>query len=153
MGVLRYLSVAGLAIAFAAHGDESLPSIDAQTVMFYYQTIDDAAQFYGETLGLEKTMDAEWVQIFQVSETSSVGVVTEGEGAYHKAQPRSAVMLSIVTSEIDAWYARLKAAGNVKFLKDIYNSDSVPIRAFLVEDPGGYTVEFYEWLNDSKEMP
>jgi hypothetical protein len=104
-------------------------------------------------LGLPATLDSEWVKIFQVSETSSVGVVTEGEGAYHKAQSSNAVMLSIVTSEVDAWYDKLKATENIIFIKDIYNSDSVPIRAFLVEDPGGYTVEFFQWLNNDQESP
>lgn len=141
-----------LALVVAYASDEARPSIDSQTVMLYYETIDEAARFYGETLGLEKTLDSDWVKIFQVSETSSVGVVAEGGGAYHSARPDNAVMLSIVTSEVDAWYARLKTAGNVTFLKEIYNSDGVPIRAFLIEDPGGYTVEFYQWLSDDKEM-
>jgi predicted enzyme related to lactoylglutathione lyase len=121
--------------------------------MFYYRNIDEAARFYGETLGLPKTFDSAWVKIFLISETSSVGVVAEGGGAYHKAQPENAVMLSIVTAEVDAWYARLKAAGDVNFLKTIYNSESVPIRAFLVQDPGGYTIEFYQWLSDEEDMP
>ena len=139
--------------AVLATGADMTPSIDSQTVMFYYKNIDAAADFYGASLGLPVTLDLEWVKIFQVSETASVGVVTEGEGAYHTARPENAVMLSIVTSEVDAWYARLQASGDVTFLKEVYNNESVPIRAFLVEDPGGYTVEFYQWLNDEKEMP
>jgi len=147
------LGIIVAAMAIPATLADMTPSIDSQTVMFYYKNIDAAAEFYGKTLGLPVTLDSEWVKIFQVSETSSVGVVTEGEGAYHKARPSNAVMLSIVTGEVDAWYERLKSAKNIIFIKDIYNSDSVAIRAFLVEDPGGYTVEFFQWLSNDQESP
>ena len=56
-------------------------------------------------------------------------------------RPLSSVMLSIVTSEVDAWYERLKANAEIVFLKDISENDM--IRSFLIEDPGGYTVEFF----------
>ena len=147
------LGIIAAATAMPVTGSDMTPSIDSQTVMFYYKNIEAAADFYGTSLGLPVSLDSEWVKIFQVSETSSVGVVTEGEGAYHKAQTSNAVMLSIVTGEVDAWYDQLKADENIIFIKDIYNSDSVPIRAFLVEDPGGYTVEFYQWLSNERETP
>ncbi len=120
------------------------PSIEGQTVMFYYEDIDAASRFYGVTLGLEKTLDEDWVKFFRVGESAYVGVVREGDGAYHTARPDNAVMLSIVTAEVDAWYTRLKAREEVVFLKDI--GDTPPVRAFLVQDPGGYTVEFFQWL-------
>lgn len=147
----RNSTIAALALVCGGAVAEMAPSIESQTVMLYYENIDAAARFYGETLGLTASFDTEWVKIFRTSETSAVGVVTEGEGAYHKAKGENAVMLSIVTREVDAWYRRLKAAGDVKFLKDIYDNDSVPIRAFLVEDPGGYTVEFYQWLTEDED--
>ena len=126
--------------------ESRLPPIDSHIVMLYYDDISDAADFYENTLGLQKTMNEDWVKIYQLTDTSSVGVVKVGPGAYHATQEKNAVMLSIVTSDVDGWYRRIKAAGKVKFLKDIYESD-VPIRAFLVEDPGRYTVEFFQWLD------
>ncbi len=154
--LLRNSSLSTFATLACATGiglADVLPTIDSQTTMFYYMNIDAPARFYGETLGLSASMDTDWVKIFQITDTAAVGVVTEGDGAYHRARPDNAVMLSIVTSEIDAWYDRLKATGDVKFLKEIYDSKTVPIRAFLVEDPGGYTVEFYQWLNEDGEEP
>ncbi len=126
--------------------ESRLPPIDSHIVMLYYDDISDAADFYENTLGLQKTMNEDWVKIYQLTDTSSVGVVKVGPGAYHATQEKNAVMLSIVTSDVDGWYRRIKAAGQVKFLKDIHESD-VPIRSFLVEDPGGYTVEFFQWLD------
>ena len=147
---LPSLAILCLAMDIPAAGsaDETIPSVDSQVVMFYYKDIDAPAAFYGETLGFARTFDEDWVKIFQISDTSSVGVVREGEGAYHTTQAVNAVMLSITTREVDAWYERVLAAGDVKILTPIHNSENAPIRAFLVEDPGGYTVEFFQWLDE-----
>jgi hypothetical protein len=61
---------------------------------------------------------------------------------------QNSVMLSLVTSEVDAWFDRLQHTADVVVLKEI--GDSGPIRHFLIEDPGGYTVEFFEWLPGSE---
>jgi predicted enzyme related to lactoylglutathione lyase len=124
-----------------------LPSIKENTVMFYYKDLAVVAPFYETTLGLTKTFDETWVKIFQLTPSSSIGLVQEGETSFHRAQANNAVMLSIVTEDVDAWYQRLKQDEGIVFLKEIYNNKNVPIRAFLVEDPGGYTVEFFQWLN------
>ena len=120
------------------------PSTDAQVVMFYYDDLAAADRFYGETLGLKKTLDYDWVKFYQTSENSTVGLVADSEGAWHRPQEKNAVMLSIVTSEVDAWYQALKDKQGVQILKEI--GDGGPIRSFLLQDPGGYTVEFFQWL-------
>ncbi len=122
---------------------------DAQVVMFYYRNLADAERFYGEILGLEKTLDYDWVKFYKVSDSGTVGLVAEGDGAWHQVQDKNAVMLSIVTSEVDAWYDMLRQKEAVTFLKGI--SDGGPIRSFLLEDPGGYTVEFFEWLRRTEQ--
>ncbi|HEX2139158.1 MAG TPA: VOC family protein [Woeseiaceae bacterium] len=144
-------SVAIATIAFlipsVTAGGKAPPSIDSQIIMLYYDEISDAAHFYEHVLNLPKTLDEEWVKIYQVTDSSSVGVVKAGRGAYHATQERNAVMLSLVTTDVDGWYRRLRQNDRVSFLKDIRDSENVPIRSFLVEDPGGYTVEFFQWLN------
>lgn len=119
------------------------PTTDEQVVMFYYKNLDAADRFYGEILGFEKTLDEDWVKFYKTSATSTVGLVMEGEGAWHRVQEKNAVMLSIVTHEVDAWYNTLQQKDDVTFLKEI--SDGGLVRSFLLEDPGGYTVEFFEW--------
>jgi hypothetical protein len=122
------------------------PSIVSQTVMLYYDDLNAPETFYGEQLGLEKTRDFGWAKFFRVSAGAEVGIVKSGPGAYFTPQPRNAVMLSIVTSDVDAWYARLKSQHDIVFLVDIHTSDTAPIRNFMVQDPGGYAVEFFQWL-------
>tara|TARA_B100000686_G_scaffold338814_1_gene411910 strand:+ start:4483 stop:4971 length:489 start_codon:yes stop_codon:yes gene_type:complete len=119
-------------------------AIDSQITMFYYTDIGPATKFYGDIIGLEKTLDWSWVIFFQTGPSSFIGLVKEGEGAFHRVQPHNAVMLSLVTNDLDLWYARLKGKDDVTFLKPLGNSG--PIRSFMVEDPGGYTVEFFQWL-------
>jgi len=123
---------------------QAVPSISSQITMLYYENIDDASVFYGETLGLKKTFDWTWIRFYQTGPASSVGIVTEGDGAWHQVQERNAVMLSLVTEEVDAWYERLRGRDDVRFLKHI--GDGGGIRSFMLEDPGGYTIEFFQWL-------
>jgi Glyoxalase/Bleomycin resistance protein/Dioxygenase superfamily len=122
------------------------PSILSQTTMFYYDDLTAAEVFYGEKLGLEKTRDYGWVKFFRTAPAAEVAIVKTGEGAYFKAQAHNAVMLSIVTDAVDAWYDRLKRQGGIEILVDIQTSKTAPIRNFMVRDPGGYAVEFFQWL-------
>ena len=126
-------------------------SIKENILMLYYKDITEVVPFYEQTLGLAKTFDQEWVKIYQLSATSSIGVIQAGEKSFHQAQAENAVMLSIVTEDVDAWYERLKQNKEIVFLKEIANSENVPIRGFLVEDPGGYTVEFFQWLDTAEQ--
>lgn len=132
---------------------KNAPAISETVVMLYYKDITAAAVFYGETLGLEKTFDQESAKLFRLTPNSVVGVIREGSTSYHRVQETNAVMLSIVTPDVDAWYDRLVSAGGVTILKPIADSVSNPIRAFLVEDPGGYTVEFFSWVNNAESAP
>ncbi len=137
------LTTAAVLLATPDRQDDALPSIDSQVVFLYYADLNEASAFYESTLGLEKTFDEGWVKIYRTSATSSVGLVDESRGS-HRVSESKPVMLSIVTSEVDRWYEHLRNEG-VKILSELADSESVPVRAFLVEDPGGYTVEFFQW--------
>lgn len=127
------------------------PRISEQIVMLYYANFEAATRFYGETLGLEPRLLEPWVNIYSCAERCSIGVLRAGAtGVYHQAQERNAVMVSIVTDDVEAWYRRLRGATGVKFLKDIHDSSAIPIRTFLVEDPGGYALEFFQWREGSR---
>lgn len=137
------LTAATVLLGIPNSQDDALPTIDSQVVFLYYSDVNEASAFYESTLGLEKTFDEGWVKIYRTSATSFVGLVDESRGS-HRVSESKPVMLSIVTSEVDAWYEHLRNAG-VKILSELADSESVPVRAFLVEDPGGYTVEFFAW--------
>ncbi len=121
------------------------PPIDSQVTFLYYADLEAAASFYEGVLQLRPTFDQGWVRIFAITPTASVGIVDESRGA-HRSRDDNAVMLSFVTTDVDAWHELLSRAG-VEILSNPADSANVPVRAFLVRDPGGYTVEFFQWIN------
>lgn len=127
-----------------ASSEFTLPGIESQVVMLYYRSLEQPADFYGRRLGLTKTLDWDWIKFYQTSPTSYVGLVKQGENAFHRARARNSVMLSIATEQVDEWYERLRAEKGIKFVQEL--DDRGPIRSFLVRDPGNYTVEFFQWL-------
>lgn len=144
-------SLAVLSIFFSAGtvlADKSA-SMKETVTFFYYKDLDAQLPFYEDLLGLEKTMDAEWVKIYRVTATSSIGLVLEGRGV-HKAIDNPPAMLSIVTDDVDSWYQKILDAG-VKVTHPLppegaeKEEGSAPVRGFIVEDPGGYTIEFFRW--------
>jgi predicted enzyme related to lactoylglutathione lyase len=148
---LRLLGAGALAASLAgATGCSTMEShgapIESQIVMFYYDDLAAPTEFYGKTLGLAQTQDFGWARFFQVVPGSEVGLVKAGPGAYYTTQPRNAVMLSIVTPDVEAWYQRLKGKPGVDIVKDLQPHGDAPIRNFMIRDPGGYTIEIFQWL-------
>ena len=119
------------------------PGINEQYTMLYYNDLQAPRKFYGDLLGLTSTMEDEWLSLYRLTPASYIGVIKQGENSWHKVQEKNAVMISIVTDDVEGWYERIRRDSNVTILKEIYDNESVPIRAFLVQDPGGYTVEFF----------
>ena len=131
-------------------GTMDLPKIDEQITMLYYSADDfeKAVRFYGGALQLEATYNDEWVKIYKLNDGAFIGVVKDSENGFHKPNADSAVMVSIVSKNVDDWYGAILNAKNIKIEKEIYNNQSAPIRAFLIRDPGGYTVEFFQWVTE-----
>lgn len=150
-------AIAALSALFlsAAHADDELSlAIDGTVTFFYYEDIDAAARFYNDLLQLPITMNEDWVKIFQITSTSSVGIVQHGRG-FHEVSVDKPAMLSMVTNDVDAWYARLQDA-NVLIRSELPPPDkkvkagTAPIRGFVAEDPGGYTIEFFSWQTSAE---
>lgn len=120
------------------------PPVKEQIVFLYYADLDAADAFFGKGLGLEKTMDKDWVKIYRTAGGSFVGAVKEGRG-FHKPSPSKPVMISWAVDDLDPWYHKVTAAG-IKVLKTPQTSADPPVRTFLVADPTGYTFEFLQWL-------
>ena len=142
-----------LLFAFAAHAssdskEETMTKSDITEsyVMLYYKALDAPRHFYANIIGLESSYEDDWVSLYRITETSFVGLVREGESGYHKVQENNAVMLSLVVDDVDAWYKKITAHADVVILKEIYDNENAPIRAFLVADPGGYSVEVFQWV-------
>ena len=137
-----------LAVCMPGSADEAPPPITESYVMLYYRDLGPAKAFYADLLGLEVVTADEWFALYRIAPGSAVGLIREGPNAYHRLQANNAVMLSIVTTDVDAWFARISVRPEVKILKPLYEQKAAGIRGFLMEDPGGYTVEIFEWTAD-----
>lgn len=161
MGSKRFLFTLTGALALAQgglaehHSEAADPpevvtaSVQGTITFLYYQDLQAAAEFYRHIIGLNTTMDEDWVKIFEITPGSSVGLVKQGHGLHEPAADKP-VMLSLVTDEVDGWYARMQDAG-VKILKPLPPADgkikpgAAPVRGFIAQDPEGYTIEFFSW--------
>jgi predicted enzyme related to lactoylglutathione lyase len=117
-----------------------------QVTFLYYPDLTAPREFYGKVLGLESYYDQDWASLYRVAAGAAIGVVKSSDKQVAADVKRDAAMISIVTTDVDDWFSRLKQVGGVVVQKGIYDHPSVPIRAFLLRDPGGYSVEFFQWL-------
>lgn len=124
-----------------------LPPFASEVTFLYFNDVDKAAVFYGETLRLTKTFDAGWVRIFTISPSSSVALVDAAKGA-HPASDDKPVTLAMVVSDpkdVDRWYDYLKTRG-VSIHMPPFDAPSVGVREFRFTDPEGYSLEIFAWL-------
>ncbi len=124
-----------------------LPPFIGEVTFLYFNDLDKAAEFYGNTLGLTKTFDAGWVRIFTIAPSSSVALVDAAKGA-HRASDDKPVTLAMVVSdlkEVDRWYEYLKTRG-VSIHMPPFDAPSVNVREFRFTDPEGYSLEIFAWI-------
>jgi hypothetical protein len=124
----------------------STMKIKESVTMFYYSGLAAPRDFYGKFLNLQTVFEDDWVTLFRITPNSLIGVIQGGENSFHQVQDTNAAMLSLVTDDVDAWHAKVIAYRKIEIRRDIANSKTTPVRGFIVADPGGYTVEFFQWL-------
>ena len=124
-------------------GSHSL-EVQSQITFLYYDDLDAASVFYGDVMGFELVEDQRWAKIYRVSDSAFVGIVA-GDRGFRKAQEYNAVLLTLVSDDVNAWYEHLEKAG-VTLLSEIQEKMDVDIRCFFFEDPGGYALEVQQFL-------
>jgi predicted enzyme related to lactoylglutathione lyase len=129
--------------------EAGMPAVNSQVTFFYYENLTAPEDFYGELLGLEKTFDKGWVKFFRITAQSYVGLVASAEG-HHKSSDSKAVMLSIETPDLEAWYARVSGRGAaIEVPLNLDRPTNRLVTTFLLRDPGGYSVEFFRFNADA----
>ena len=130
----------------------SLPAaspISGQVTFLYCNDIAKASGFYFKLLGKKPSLDFDWVKIYPVTETFSVGLVDAVHGALRPAASKP-VMLSFVVQnpkQVDEWIARVKALGAESSYsanwQDLKNGQRVYSLSF--KDSEGYSLEIFCW--------
>jgi uncharacterized glyoxalase superfamily protein PhnB len=117
--------------------------IDGSITFFYYDDVDEASRFYGDTMGFEKVLDVEFAQLYRVHDNAHVGLVDGSRGSMKPAEQKS-VMLSLFVDDVEGWYRRLKDRGLE--LSPPVEPDYLKIKVLIFKDPEGYTLELLQWL-------
>jgi len=118
--------------------------IQSQITFLYYDDLAPIAEFYQDILGLELVEDQQWAKIYQISQTSFIGIV-DGAHGFRKPKPESAVLCTFAVPDIMEWYDHL-VAHDVKILREPNTYDEIQVKCFFFEDPGGYAFEVQTFL-------
>lgn len=141
--------VSALLFTQQLYAEQPIPSTNSSVTFLYYKELSEAENFYGNILGFEKDFDGDWVKIFKAANGGRVGLVDEKKGYLGTAENKP-VMFSLDTSEVKAWYKRILERGEKYIVKHLKPESDGFVDGFLLMDPGGYHVEFFQWKEDQK---
>jgi catechol 2,3-dioxygenase-like lactoylglutathione lyase family enzyme len=130
--------------------DDANPSIAGGVPFFYYNDLNEAAEWYEKKLGLKKVTNEEWVIIFELTNGSYLGLVNATGGSLKPTEDKGA-LLSIETAELEAWYEKLKDVEGINMVHGIEVGADGMIEEFRMVDPGGYIIEFFRWRQHRPE--
>jgi predicted enzyme related to lactoylglutathione lyase len=121
------------------------PSLQSQITFLYYRDLARATRFYEDVLQLELCDDQGDARIYRVAEKAFVGIV-DGAKGHCQAQETNAVLVTLVTENVEDWYAYLRDCG-VKLLTEVKQPEGFPVECFFFEDPEGYQYEVQRFLD------
>ena len=116
-------------------------NVRATLYALYMQDIAKTLPFYRNMFGMDPVIDNDWAAIFQVADSSYVGLVKGGDDL-HTPTEQNGVTLSFFTSDVDAWFDRAKNIPGFELRTDEIIDESGMVRVFVGYDPEGY---FLEW--------
>ena len=116
--------------------------IEGQICWVYCDDLESTCRFYGEILGFELWRDAGAARIYHTINGAFIGVCRAFDD--RKVQPNGG-MITLLTNDVDGWYALLKAR-NVRLQGAPQVLSDFGIYSFFCEDPNGYVIEFQKFL-------
>ena len=119
--------------------------INGGLMFLYYDGIEEAAKFYEETLGFELKLDRDWVKIYRYASDCHVGLVDISMGS-HKIMEEKSTRLQLMVDDVQSWWDYVLEKGLKPNKDKLVEGKTLRIKAFAVTDPGGYTVEFCEYM-------
>lgn len=133
-----------------AREKDRVPAIGGQITFLYYKDLPAAAQFYERLLGKAPELTPEWVRLFKLTPTSTIGLVNATGGALRPSEEKP-VMVTIVVdgvSGVNRWYERVRAQGiRIAEERKTTRLDAKrSIHAFMFNDSEGYRIEILSWV-------
>ncbi len=127
--------------------------VDGAITLFYYDDVEQAIQWYEHVVGFEKVVDYGWLAIFRMREHAYLGLVDGSAGSQRPIKgPNKGALVTIATHDLEWWHNRLFRAGVPGTGNGLQIGCDGNTIEFQIRDPGGYTLEFFEWLETPQLM-
>ena len=120
--------------------------IRATVFWLYYNDLEPMERFYEELLGVDLLVDQGWAKVYEASRSGFIGLV-DGARGLHSATDEKGVTISLFTSDVDAWFERVKELGTVELRTQEITDESGMVRVFVGYDPDGYFLEWDTFLD------
>ncbi len=120
---------------------------DALITFCYTSDLEQTASFYENTLGLPLVLDQGGCRIYRVSERAHLGFC----GRRQAGRPEG-VILTLVTHDVDGWYAHLCRLG-VDFEHAPRHNEEYRIYHCFFRDPNGYLLEIQRFDDPAWDQP
>lgn len=136
-------------IPFQPTSSSSSPAFIPQGAItfFYYQELAPAVEFYLQVVGLKMAEHLGWCAILELQPRTYVGLVNATAGSQRPIDgPNKGAVLSIETADLEECLERMKRIGAVAASTVLEPGCYGRTVEFKILDPGGYTVEFFRWL-------
>jgi catechol 2,3-dioxygenase-like lactoylglutathione lyase family enzyme len=124
------------------------PSIEQQITFLYSRDLAATADFCERVLGLTLVLDQGDCRIYRASSDGYLGFCQRQSAP----QESLGVILTLVTSEVDAWYAYLCEQGVITEGPPALN-EKYGIYHFFLRDPNGYLIEIQRFNDPSWAEP
>lgn len=125
-----------------------VPPIDGVLTMFYYDDLAAATDWYEHVIGFEKILTFEGLALFRVHGGSQLALVGKGYGSQVPiAGTNKGAILSIHTRALQQWHERLFGRQVEGTGEGLHLGGDGRTIEFKVRDPGGYTIEFFDWID------
>lgn len=115
------------------------PGINYSILFIYFRDLPKAMKFYEDVMGFKLTIDQGWTKIYQTSDSGMVGLV-DGNRGFHKANDIKPLIQCYRVPDAEEWYKFILDKG-IKPIHELKESEELGIKAFLIEDPEGHTIE------------
>jgi predicted enzyme related to lactoylglutathione lyase len=125
------------------------PALSAIT-FFYYDDLPRAAAFYREVVGLKLVMVHEWCAICELAGGARLGLIDGLSGSQRPIpSANKGAILSLQVDDLEACLERCVARGLIPADEELAPGCGGLTREFKICDPGGYTIEFFRWIEDA----
>lgn len=111
----------------------------------YYEDLQEAVRFYEEKIGFKQIVDQGWAKVYQISETSYLGLV-DGRRGMHGFTDLKGTSVSFIVKDLEAWYDYVQKHKPFPLVQEMYTGKEDRYKAFVGKDPGKYFLEFNRFL-------